>query len=143
MPVLHADFGHVLANTFPFIILGGLVMIRGLRDFLVVTGVVILVSGLGVWLFGGSGTVHIGASALVFGYLGFLLLRAYFEWSLVSIAVALVVGLMYSSLIWGILPISLGVSWQGHLFGFIGGALAAYLLSPKRQRSIFVREDRR
>lgn len=139
MPVLHADFGHVLANTFPFIILGGLVMIRGLRDFLVVTGVVILVSGLGVWFFGGSGTVHIGASALVFGYLGFLLLRAYFEWSLVSIAVALVVGLMYSSLIWGILPIYLGVSWQGHLFGFIGGALAAYLLSPKRQRSIFGR----
>jgi membrane associated rhomboid family serine protease len=139
MPVLHADFGHVLANTFPFIVLGGLVMIRGLRDFLVVTGVVILVSGLGVWLFGGSGTVHIGASALVFGYLGFLLLRAYFEWSLVSIAVALVVGLMYSSLIWGILPIYLGVSWQGHLFGFIGGALAAYLLSPKRQRSIFGR----
>ncbi len=144
MPVLHADFGHVLANTFPFIILGGLVMIRGLRDFLVVTGVVILVSGLGVWLFGGSGTVHIGASALVFGYLGFLLLRAYFEWSLVSIAVALVVGLMYSSLIWGILPIYLGVSWQGHLFGFIGGSIGrlpviaqatAVDLRPLRQAS--------
>jgi membrane associated rhomboid family serine protease len=65
MPILHADFGHVLANTVPFIILGWLVMIRGVWDFLVVTGLVVLVSGLGVWLFGGSGTVHIGASALV------------------------------------------------------------------------------
>lgn len=139
MPILHADFGHVLANTVPFIILGWLVMIRGIRDFLVVTGVVVLVSGLGVWLFGGSGTVHIGASALVFGYLGFLLLRAYFEWSLTAIAIALVVGLMYSGLIWGILPLTFGVSWQGHLFGFMGGALAAYLLSSKRQRTIFGR----
>ncbi|MGB3715045.1 MAG: rhomboid family intramembrane serine protease [Candidatus Promineifilaceae bacterium] len=139
MPFLHADFGHVLANTVPFIILGWLVMMRSTTDFFIVTGVVLLVSGLGVWFLGGSGTVHIGASALIFGFLGFLLLRAYFEWSLTSIFVALVVGMLYSGLIWGVLPLTYGVSWQGHLFGFIGGALAAYLLTSKRQGSIFNR----
>lgn len=133
MPFLHSNFGHVMANTLPFIILGGLVMMRGIVDFFVVSGVILLVSGLGVWLLGGSGTVHIGASALVFGYLGFLLLRAYFEWSLSSVIIALVVGLMYSGLIWGVLPFTPGVSWQGHLFGFIGGVLAAYLLTSRQR----------
>lgn len=131
MPILHANFGHVLANTVPFVVLGALVMMRRTRDFFIVSGIVILVSGLGVWLLGGAGTVHIGASALVFGYLGYLLLRAFFERSWLSIIVALIVGLMYSGLIWGILPIYPGVSWQGHLFGFLGGVLAAYLLSAR------------
>ena len=138
MPFLHADFGHLLANTVPFIILGWLVMMRRTRDFFIISAVIILVSGLGVWVFGGSKTVHIGASALIFGFLGFLLLRAYFEWSLSSIVIAVVVGLMYSSLIWGVLPLRAGVSWQGHLFGFIGGVLAAYLLT-RRQRSTVIR----
>jgi membrane associated rhomboid family serine protease len=137
MPFLHADFGHVLANTLPFIILGGLVIMRRTRDFFIVSGVIILVSGLGVWFFGGSGTVHIGASALVFGFLGFLLLRAYFEWSMTSIIIAIAVGLMYSGLLWGVLPLRAGVSWQGHLFGFIGGVLAAYLLTSKKVGPIF------
>lgn len=137
MPFLHSNFGHVLANTVPFIILGALVMIRRVRDFFIISLIIILVSGLGVWLFGGPGTVHIGASALVFGYLGFLLLRAYFEWSLRSIVVAVAVGLMYSGLIWGVLPINPGISWQGHLFGFLGGVLAAYLLTARRQGSRF------
>ena len=137
MPFLHSNFGHVLANTVPFIILGALVMMRRVRDFFIISIIIILVSGLGVWLLGGIGTVHIGASALVFGYLGFLLLRAYFEWSLTSIIIAVAVGLMYSGLIWGVLPINPGVSWQGHLFGFLGGALAAYLLTARRQGSRF------
>jgi membrane associated rhomboid family serine protease len=134
MPFLHADFGHLLVNTVPIIILGWLVMMRGTTAFFIISGVVILVSGLGVWFVGGSRTVHIGASALVFGYLGFLLLRAYFESSLSSIVIALVVGAIFNCLIWGVLPLSFGFSW-GHLFGFIGGVLAAYLLSSKQTRS--------
>jgi membrane associated rhomboid family serine protease len=137
MPFLHANFGHVLANTVPFIILGALVILRRTRDFFIISAIIIIVSGLGVWFFGGPGTVHIGASALVFGYFGFLLLRAYFEWSLRSIIVALAVGLMYSGLIFGVLPINPGVSWQGHLFGFLGGVLAAYLLTSKPRGFIF------
>jgi len=141
MPFLHANFGHVLANTVPFIILGALVILRRTRDFFIISAIIIIVSGLGVWFFGGPGTVHIGASALVFGYLGFLLLRAYFEWSFRSIIVALAVGLMYSGLIFGILPINPGISWQGHLFGFLGGVLAAYLLTSKPRGFIFRKPD--
>ncbi|MDX1613150.1 MAG: rhomboid family intramembrane serine protease, partial [Candidatus Promineifilaceae bacterium] len=132
MPFLHRGFGHLLANTLPFLVLGWLVMVRRLADFFLVTIVALLTSGLGVWLFGGSQSVHIGASGLVFGYFGYLILRAYFERSVASILVAGVVILLYGGLIWGVIPLQAGVSWQGHLFGFVGGALAAWLLSQRQ-----------
>lgn len=131
-PFLHAGFGHLLANTVPFLVLGWLVMLREISDFVVVTIVTMLVSGLGVWLSGGVNTIHLGASGLIFGYLGYLLLRGYFERSFVSILFSVAVGLLYGGLIWGVLPTQLGVSWQAHLFGFIGGGLAARLLAQRR-----------
>lgn len=134
MPLLHAGPGHVLANTLPFLVLGWIVTLRGIGEFFSVTLVVMVVSGLGVWLFGGANTVHIGASGLIFGYFGYLVLRAVFERSMASIAVAVIVVMLYSGLIWGILPVYFGVSWQAHLFGFLGGILAAYLLSRNRSR---------
>ena len=76
-PFLHAGLAHLIANTVPLLVLGWLVLVRGLRDWLWVTVVVVLVGGLGVWLFGRPGTVHIGASGLIFGYLGYLLLRGF------------------------------------------------------------------
>ncbi|MBD2462105.1 rhomboid family intramembrane serine protease [Oscillatoria sp. FACHB-1407] len=131
-PLLHGNLRHLAANTVPFLILGGLVMLRGLNDFLIVTAVAWLVSGTGVWLFASPRSNHIGASGVVFGYFGFLLLRGYFERSLIAIAISILVGLLYGSLIWGVLPIRRGVSWLGHLFGFGGGVLAArYLLELK------------
>ena len=133
MPFLHRGFGLLLANTIPIIVLGWLVMIRRTVDIFLVAAVTILVSGLGVWLFGGSNSVHVGASGLIFGFFGFLLARAYFERSLVAIALAIVVFLLYGGIIWGVLPGRNDVSWQGHLFGFIGGILAAYLLSARRR----------
>jgi membrane associated rhomboid family serine protease len=134
-PFLHANFGHLIANTLPFLILGWLVMLREISDFIVVTVVTTLVSGFGVWLFGAPNTIHLGASGLIFGYLGYLLLRGYFERSLVSILFSVVVALLYGGLVWGVLPLQVGVSWQAHLFGFIGGGLAARLLArPRRGR---------
>lgn len=136
MPFLHDGLGHVFANTIPFIILGWLVMMRRTKDFFFVAAVIIVVSGLGVWLFGSGSSVHIGASGLVFGFFGFLLLRAYFERSLGAIVVAVVVVFLYGGLIFGVLPLRSGISWLAHLFGFLGGALAAYLLaSGKRWNS--------
>lgn len=135
MPFLHGGLGHLIANTIPFIILGWLIMLRGVGDFFVVTAVTMLVSGLGVWLFAAPNSIHIGASGLVFGYLGYLLLRGYFERSVVSIFLAVIVGFLYGGLIWGVLPSLPGVSWQGHLFGFIGGGLAARLLTQRSRRS--------
>ena len=133
MPFLHGGLPHLLANTIPFITLGWLVMLRDIRDFWVVTVIGILTSGLGVWLIGASGTVHIGASGLVFSYLGYLLLRGYFERSFTAIFLSVVVGIFYGSLVFGVLPLQQGVSWEGHLFGFLGGALSAYLLAERPQ----------
>lgn len=131
-PFLHGGFGHLIANTIPFLILGWFVMLRETSDFFVVTAITMLTSGLGVWVFGSPYTVHIGASGLIFGYFGFLLLRGYFERSVLSIMFSLIVGLLYGGMIWGVLPLQFGISWQGHLFGFIGGALAARLLARRR-----------
>jgi membrane associated rhomboid family serine protease len=124
-PFLHAGFAHLLANTVPLLVLGWLVLLRSLRDFLWVTAVAALLGGLGVWLFGGTDTVHVGASGLVFGYLGYHFLRGYWERSLSAILIAVVAGVLYGSALWGILPIRHGVSWESHLFGFTGGAAAA------------------
>ena len=134
-PFLHAGFAHVAANTIPFLTLGWLIMLRETSDFFVVTAVTMVISGLGTWLIGSANSIHIGASGLIFGYLGFLLLRGYFERSVTAILFSLIVGFVYGGLIWGVLPLQLGVSWQGHLFGFIGGGVAARLLARQKQRS--------
>ncbi|WP_088891345.1 rhomboid family intramembrane serine protease [Leptolyngbya ohadii] len=132
-PLLHGSWGHLAANTVPFLVLGWLVMLGGLRQFAIVSAVVWIVSGLGVWLFAPRNSLHIGTSGVVFGYLGFLLARGYFERDLGSIAVAVVVLLLYGSLLWGILPFRRGISWQGHLFGLGGGVLAARYLPELQQ----------
>lgn len=128
-PFLHGGFGHLIANTLPFITLGWLVMLQETSDFFIVTAIAMVVGGLGTWLTGSPGSIHIGASGVVFGYLGFLLFRGYFLRNMPSIAVSVIVGVFYGGLIWGVLPLQVGVSWQGHLFGFIGGAIAAKFLS--------------
>ncbi len=94
-------------------------MLRETSDFFWVSIISAIVSGLGTWVFGAPG-VHIGASGVIFGYLGYLLLRGYFERSAIAIAFSLGVGVFYGSLLWGILPTHIGISWEGHLFGFLG-----------------------
>lgn len=125
MPLLHGGFAHLIANTGSFIVLAWLVMVRRTADFWFVTAVVMLTSGLGVWLIGPSHSVTIGASGLIFGYFGFLLVRVYFDRHLLSFLLAAVVFLLYGGIAWQVLPSLPGVSWQAHLFGFIGGVFAA------------------
>jgi membrane associated rhomboid family serine protease len=132
-PFLHGDFPHLIANTVPFLILGWLVMLQETSDFFVVTGLTMLVGGLGVWLFAAPGSIHIGASILIFGYLGFLLLRGYFQRNIPSILLSILVFLLYGGAIWGVLPSRPGISWQGHLFGFLGGVLAAKLIATEKK----------
>jgi len=133
-PFLHGSLLHLLSNTLPFLTLGWLVMWRETRDFWPVTLITWVVSGLGTWLIGAPTSVHIGASGLVFGYLGYLIMRGYFDRSIPAIAFSVMVILLYGGMLWGILPISYGVSWQGHLFGLLGGGIAAYFLSPRSSR---------
>lgn len=137
-PFLHGNFAHLIANTVPFVTLGWFVMLRRTRDFFWVTAIAMLIGGLGTWLIAPANTVHIGASGVIFGYLGFLISRGYFERSFVSILFSVIVGLAYGGLIWGVLPGQLGISWQGHLFGFVGGIVAAWLIADStaaRRRS--------
>ncbi len=130
-PFLHGNFVHLMGNTVPFLVLGWFVMLREVSDFFLVTAITMLSSGLGAWLLGAPNSVHIGASGVIFGYFGFLLLRGYFERKPLAIVFSLLVGLLYGGLLWGVLPLTYGVSWQGHLFGFLGGVLAARLLAER------------
>ncbi|MBD2460595.1 rhomboid family intramembrane serine protease [Oscillatoria sp. FACHB-1407] len=131
-PLLHGSFTHLLANTIPFLTLGWFVMLRRTSDFWVVSAIAMVIGGLGTWLIGAPFTVHIGASGVIFGYLGFLLFRGYFERSFIAILLSVIVVVLYGGLIWGVLPGRIGVSWEGHLFGFIGGAIAARLLAERK-----------
>ena len=132
-PFLHGSFGHLIANTIPFIILGWLTMIQETKDFYIVSFLSALVGGMGVWVFGAPGSIHIGASILIYGYLGFLLLRGYFQRNFPSIALSIFVAVAYGGLIWGVFPSGMRISWQGHLFGFIGGAIAAKLIAQEKR----------
>jgi membrane associated rhomboid family serine protease len=141
-PFLHSNFSHLMANTLPLLVLGWFVLLRGFKTFFIVTLTVIFVSGLGTWLIGPANSVHIGASGLIFGYFGYLLLNSWFERSLASVLWAILVFALYGGLIWGVLPQGNGISWQGHLFGFIGGGVAAYLLAKRdSSREIELPED--
>jgi membrane associated rhomboid family serine protease len=123
-PFLHGNFAHLSANTVPFIVLGWLIMTQSIADFAIVSIICMVVGGLGTWLFANRG-IHVGASGVIFGYLGFLLTRYYFDRRITSGLIALFVGCTYGSVLWGILPSVPGISWEGHLFGFLSGILAA------------------
>lgn len=128
-PFLHAGFAHLIGNTVPFAVMGWLVLSGGLRRFVTVSVLVVVGSGIGAWVFGNSNEVHIGASGVVFGYLGYLLLRGVFERRIGQLAVGVAVGVLYGGALRGVLPTHRGISWQGHLFGFLAGCAAAWLLS--------------
>jgi len=134
-PFLHGSFYHLVSNTVPFVILGWLVMSRGISDFYFVSIMSAVVGGLGTWLIGRPYSVHIGASGVIFGYFGYLLFRGYFEKSFVAIAISIVIATTYGGLIWGVLPTRSYISWEGHLFGFIGGIIAAKFLSPAKSEN--------
>lgn len=124
-PFLHGGAAHLIANTVPILVLGMLIVLFHGRRFVLVTLIIIVISGLGTWLIGPANSVHIGASGLIFGFVGFLVTTAYYERSAASIILAVLVVALYGGIIWGVLPQGNSISWQGHLFGLIGGVLAA------------------
>lgn len=134
-PFLHADFTHLYSNSIPLILLGTFVLAAGTRRFLWSTMVIVLVSGLGVWFTGSPNSVVVGASGVIFGYLGILLTRGIVERSWWNFAVVLLVGLLYGWQLFGILPTDERISWQGHLFGLLGGVVSAILFSPAPARA--------
>jgi len=123
MPFLHGGFAHLFSNTFPLLILGFIVLKSEKKNFLPASFFIILLGGLGTWLIGRGGSVHVGASGLIYGYFGYIMFRGLSEKKLGWVILAIVVGLFYGGMIWGVLPsVENRVSWEGHLCGMIAGA---------------------
>lgn len=132
---LHFGWPHLIGNSVPLFVLGFLILLESQRRWLVSGLASITGSGLFAWLFSPPNSVTAGASGLVFGWLTYLLARGIFSRDWRQILLAVVVGAVYGSVLWGVLPLHEGVSWQGHLGGAIGGLGAAwYLHSPRRVR---------
>ena len=131
-PFLHLGFDHLVSNTVPFAVMGAAIALGGAVRVLLVTAIVALISGLGVWLIAPAGTTTLGASGLVFGYATYLLLRGVFNRSVLEIAIGIVVGVVWgTALLGGLLPQE-GISWQAHFFGAVGGVIAARALRRER-----------
>ena len=134
-PFLHGGFGHLIGNTIPFLLLGAAIALSGLGRVAAVTAIVALVGGLGTWLTGPEDTVHIGASGVVFGYAAYLVTRFWWTRRALDLGVALLVlGVYGTTLLVGFVPTP-GVSWQGHLFGAVGGVAAARVVHAASRRA--------
>lgn len=142
-PFLHGGFAHLIGNTIPFLVLGAGIALGGLARVALVTAVVALVGGIGTWLFAAGGTVTIGASGIVFGYATYLVARGLFSRRALHILGGLAVLLVYgTTLLFGLVPTP-GVSWQAHLFGGIGGVVAARVIHRRAQRRPIPAPERR
>lgn len=130
-PVLHFGFDHLVSNTVPVLVLGFLTLATGVARGLAATAIIWVVGGLGVWLFAQPLSNHAGASVLIFGWIVYLIVRGFLNRRPVEIFIGVAVFLLYSSVLLGVLPGTPGVSWQGHLFGAVGGFLAARLLTTR------------
>jgi len=131
-PFLHGSVAHLFLNTGPLVVLGGLILVNGQTPFVRSTVFIVLAGGMGLWLIGRP-AYHVGASALIFGYFGYLLARGIFDRRLKSLFIAFIAVAAYGGLFWGMLPTVSYVSWEGHLCGFVAGIVAAWV--EKRKRS--------
>lgn len=132
-PFIHIGLDHLLSNSVPLLVLGALVLLRGVAAFVFVVLLSGLIAGAGTWLFGAGGTQHVGASGIVFGFFGYLVFRAAFDRRLSTAIITLVVAFVYgTAMVYALIPQET-VSWSGHFFGFGGGVAAARLRYPARR----------
>ncbi|MVU75653.1 rhomboid family intramembrane serine protease [Nocardia sp. ET3-3] len=133
-PVLHANWGHLFGNTLPVIVLGLLTLLTGIGRGLTATAIIWVIAGFGQWLTAPPHSISLGASVLVFGWLTYLICWGWFSRNVLQIAVGLIVLVLYGSILLGVLPGNPEISWQGHLFGAIGGVFAGWVLSGNERR---------
>lgn len=131
-PLLHASWAHLIANSVPFLVLGCLVAVEGARRFWSVTAFAAVIGGLGTWIVNAPGALTVGASGLVFGYFGYTVMRVFAPGRvshriLYAVIAIVVIGLYGGSMLAGVVGVRDGISWQAHLFGAIGGGLAAFV----------------
>ncbi len=130
-PFLHANFAHLIGNSMVLLVLAFLNALRGLGRFVAATAVIVVLGEGLVWLLARGGN-HLGASELVFGYLGLLIGSAWYERHIGAIATAILALFLYGGVLWGVLPSDPYISWESHLFGFIAGLVAAKWFAPQR-----------
>jgi membrane associated rhomboid family serine protease len=134
-PFLHGNLEHLAGNAVALFSLGFIAAVPSMKKFLLMNAVVIAVGGLGVWLFAPAGTVSIGASGVVFGYFGYLLLRGFVDRRAVDVVVSIGIALAYAYPMWHSIGFGVtNISWQGHLSGLVGGLLAAVVLRQPRRK---------
>jgi membrane associated rhomboid family serine protease len=124
-PFLHVGLAHLVANTVPFLVLGGIIALRSPTAFMAVTLAGAVGGALVAWLLGAPGSVHVGASGLVFAYFGWIIARAVRERSVLAILLGLLTLVVYGGVMWGLSPFQVGISWQDHLGGLLGGVILA------------------
>ncbi len=123
-PFIHGNSLHFMSNIIPLACFTFLMLQHGLLRYLLTSLIIILMSGVLIWLFGRT-AIHIGASGLIYGYFGYLLLAGILSRELTLIGISLFVAVSYGGMIFGILPRSPYISWEAHLFGFFSGLLCA------------------
>ncbi len=136
-PLIHGSLYHLFTNSGPLIILGTAMLYAYPRSARIALPVIYLGSGLGVWLFGRH-AYHFGASGLTFGVMFYILSLGILRWDARTIALSMVVFLLYGSMIWGIFPTDPSVSFEAHLSGAVTGiAMAVTLknLDPRPHKS--------
>ena len=135
-PFLHYGWDHIEGNSGPLFIFGFLAAFRGVRKFVGVTVLIVVGSGLGAWLTSAPGTVTAGASGVVFGYFGYIIVRGLFDRHGIDIVIGVVMALCFAYQFSVIVPGTPGVSWQGHLFGFLSGILGGWIFRERRPKKV-------
>jgi membrane associated rhomboid family serine protease len=131
-PFVHVSWTHIESNSGPLFIFGFLAAYRGVARFFGLTVLVILISGLVAWLTGTSGTVGVGASGVVFGYLGYILVRGLFDRHVIDLIVGAVMALCFAYQFTVLLPHN-GVGWQDHIGGLVAGVIGGWLFRDRGQ----------
>ncbi|MET8852837.1 rhomboid family intramembrane serine protease [Amycolatopsis sp. NPDC004625] len=135
-PFMHYGWGHIEANSGPLFIFGFLAAYRGVKKWFGVSLLIIVASGLGVWFTAPSNTVTVGASGLLFGYFGYVIVRGLFDRHPIDIVLGLVMALCFAYQFTSLLPTDERVSWQGHLFGFVGGIIGGWIFRDRRPKTV-------
>jgi membrane associated rhomboid family serine protease len=130
-PFLHASWGHIEGNSGPLFIFGFLAAYRGLAKFAAVTAIVVLTSGLAAWFFEASRTVGVGASGVVFGYFGYIIVRGLFDRHAIDVLIGAVMALCFAYQFAVLVPHQ-GIGWQAHVGGLAGGILSGWLLRDRQ-----------
>lgn len=135
-PFLHFSWSHIEGNSGPLFIFGFLAAYRGIRKFAGVSALIVVVSGLGAWFTSGADTIGAGASGVVFGYFGYIIVRGLFDRRPIDLVIGLVMALCFAYQFSLLIPAGEGIGWQAHLFGFVAGVLGGWIFRERRQKQV-------